>query len=91
MSDPKSVEQLARAERIIPGGVNSPVRAFCTVGGKPVFVSCGEGAYLVGADGTLSKVRNRISPDFDRGLGLIPNYEEWYTGEINLEPHWLHQ
>lgn len=51
MSDPKSIELLARAERIIPGGVNSPVRAFRSVGGKPVFVSRAEGAYLYGADG----------------------------------------
>ncbi|MBX3215491.1 MAG: glutamate-1-semialdehyde 2,1-aminomutase [Labilithrix sp.] len=51
MSDPKSVELLARAERIIPGGVNSPVRAFRSVGGSPVFVARAEGAYLFGADG----------------------------------------
>ncbi len=51
MSDPKSIELLARAERVIPGGVNSPVRAFRSVGGKPVFVSRAEGAYLYGADG----------------------------------------
>ena len=52
MSDPKSIELLARAERVIPGGVNSPVRAFRSVGGKPVFVQRAEGAYLWGADGT---------------------------------------
>jgi glutamate-1-semialdehyde 2,1-aminomutase len=51
MSDPKSVELLARAERVIPGGVNSPVRAFRSVGGKPVFISRAEGPYLYGADG----------------------------------------
>ncbi len=51
MSDPKSHELLARAERVIPGGVNSPVRAFRSVGGKPVFISRAEGAYLFGADG----------------------------------------
>jgi len=51
MSDPKSVELLARAERVIPGGVNSPVRAFRSVGGSPVFVSRAEGPYLYGADG----------------------------------------
>ena len=51
MSDPKSVELLARAERVIPGGVNSPVRAFRSVGGQPVFVSRAEGPYLFGADG----------------------------------------
>ena len=51
MTDPKSVELLARAERVIPGGVNSPVRAFRSVGGKPVFISRAEGPYLYGADG----------------------------------------
>ncbi|MCL2725369.1 MAG: glutamate-1-semialdehyde 2,1-aminomutase [Polyangiaceae bacterium] len=51
MSDLKSIELLARAERVIPGGVNSPVRAFRSVGGKPVFVTRAEGAYVVGADG----------------------------------------
>ena len=51
MSDPKSVELLARAERVIPGGVNSPVRAFRSVGGTPVFISRAEGPYLFGADG----------------------------------------
>lgn len=51
MSDPKSIELLERAERVIPGGVNSPVRAFRSVGGKPVFISRAEGAYLFGADG----------------------------------------
>lgn len=36
----------ARAQEVIPGGVNSPVRAFKSVGGEPVFFSRGEGAYL---------------------------------------------
>jgi glutamate-1-semialdehyde 2,1-aminomutase len=49
--DPKSAELLARAERIIPGGVNSPVRAFRSVGGKPVFITRAQGAFLFGADG----------------------------------------
>jgi glutamate-1-semialdehyde 2,1-aminomutase len=50
MSDPKSTELLARAERVIPGGVNSPVRAFRSVGGKPVFIKRAQGPYLYGAD-----------------------------------------
>ena len=41
-----------RAQRSIPGGVNSPVRAFRAVGGSPVFVSRASGAYLYGADDT---------------------------------------
>ncbi len=52
MSDPKSAELMSRAERVIPGGVNSPVRAFRSVGGDPIFVARAEGAYLFGADGT---------------------------------------
>jgi len=40
-----------RAQRIIPGGVNSPVRAFRAVGGTPRFIVRGEGAYLVDAEG----------------------------------------
>ncbi|MGA7521457.1 MAG: glutamate-1-semialdehyde 2,1-aminomutase [Acidobacteriaceae bacterium] len=40
-----------RAEKLFPGGVNSPVRAFHAVGGAPPFVVRGEGAYLWDADG----------------------------------------
>jgi glutamate-1-semialdehyde 2,1-aminomutase len=41
----------ARAEKIFPGGVNSPVRAFRAVGGEPPFVARAEGAFLYDADG----------------------------------------
>ncbi|RRA48327.1 glutamate-1-semialdehyde 2,1-aminomutase [Acidipila sp. EB88] len=41
----------ARAQRLLPGGVDSPVRAFLAVGGAPPFVERGEGAYLWDADG----------------------------------------
>ncbi|MFG6487477.1 glutamate-1-semialdehyde 2,1-aminomutase [Roseateles sp. BYS78W] len=40
-----------RASRVIPGGVNSPVRAFRAVGGTPRFIARGEGAYIVDAEG----------------------------------------
>jgi flavin-dependent dehydrogenase len=46
--------------------------------------------YLVGADGTRSSVRRALSSGFERTLRLIPNYEEWYVGEIDLEPGWLY-
>ena len=36
----------ARAQALIPGGVNSPVRSFRSVGGDPFFVARAEGAYL---------------------------------------------
>lgn len=51
MSDLRSKELFERAARVIPGGVNSPVRAFRSVGGSPVFIQRAEGAYLFGADG----------------------------------------
>ena len=38
------------AQKVIPGGVNSPVRAFRSVGGNPLFFKGGEGAYLIDAD-----------------------------------------
>jgi len=40
-----------RAERVIPGGVNSPVRAFRAVGGDPPFIVLGQGSHLLDADG----------------------------------------
>ena len=51
MQRTKSAELIARAARSIPGGVNSPVRAFKGVGGNPVFFEHGEGAYLTDVDG----------------------------------------
>ncbi len=47
----KSIDLFERAQKSIPGGVNSPVRAFKSVGGTPVFVKKAKGAYLYDADG----------------------------------------
>jgi glutamate-1-semialdehyde 2,1-aminomutase len=41
----------AEAQPVIPGGVNSPVRAFKSVGGTPLFIERARGAYLLDADG----------------------------------------
>ena len=43
-----------RAQRVIPGGVNSPVRAFGSVGGTPYFVDRSDGPYVWDADGRRS-------------------------------------
>jgi glutamate-1-semialdehyde 2,1-aminomutase len=48
---PISAELFERAQRVTPGGVNSPVRAFRAVGGTPRFRVSGSGPYLVDADG----------------------------------------
>jgi len=47
----KSIELFERAQQSIPGGVNSPVRAFKSVGGSPLFMKKAKGAYLYDADG----------------------------------------
>jgi len=47
----QSEELFARAQRLIPGGVNSPVRAFKAVGGTPLFIRKAEGARVWDADG----------------------------------------
>jgi len=51
MTREKSHAAFARAKQLMPGGVNSPARAFGGVGGEPIFVQRGEGAYLYDLDG----------------------------------------
>ena len=48
---PRSEKLFAAASRILPGGVDSPVRAFKSVGATPIFVERGRGAYLEDVDG----------------------------------------
>ncbi|WP_407332182.1 glutamate-1-semialdehyde 2,1-aminomutase [Enterovibrio sp. 27052020O] len=47
----KSAELFQQARKTIPGGVNSPVRAFAGVGGDPIFIERADGAYIYDADG----------------------------------------
>lgn len=47
----KSAQLFQQAQKTIPGGVNSPVRAFKSVGGTPVFIDSANGAYLYDVDG----------------------------------------
>ena len=47
----RSAELFDRAKAVLPGGVNSPVRAFRAVGGIPFFVACAQGARLTDIDG----------------------------------------
>ncbi len=51
MSIDASIKAFEEAQSLIPGGVNSPVRAFKSVGGTPLFITEGEGAYLKDIDG----------------------------------------
>src|ERR1700712_4894132 len=51
MTTEKSKQLFERAQKTIPGGVNSPVRAFKSVGGTPLFMKHAKGAYMYDADG----------------------------------------
>ena len=53
------------AQSVIPGGVNSPVRAFQAVGGTPIFVDHAKGAYLYDEDQSVAQAYNAVcTPDF---------------------------
>lgn len=47
----RSQALFAEAQKVLPGGVNSPVRAFRGVGGNPLFIERGSGCYMWDADG----------------------------------------
>ncbi|MCJ7432562.1 MAG: glutamate-1-semialdehyde 2,1-aminomutase [Anaerolineales bacterium] len=51
MNITKSISLFEEAQKLFPGGVNSPVRAFRAVGGQPLFIERGEGPYLYDVDG----------------------------------------
>lgn len=51
MNIQKSIDLFEQAQRLIPGGVDSPVRAFKAVGGQPLFIERGEGPYVYDVDG----------------------------------------
>src|SRR5690606_4053784 len=50
-TSPRNAVLFERAQRVIPGGVNSPVRAFRAVGGTPRFIASASGAHLTDAEG----------------------------------------
>ena len=51
MDHDKSRAIFAKAKQLMPGGVNSPARAFGAVGGDPIVFESAEGAYLIDVDG----------------------------------------
>lgn len=63
---PKSTALFARAQRVSPGGVHSPVRAFGAVGGTPLFIEHAAGATLTDADG-------RTYTDYCMAFGPLPH------------------
>ncbi|MBI5409294.1 MAG: aminotransferase class III-fold pyridoxal phosphate-dependent enzyme, partial [Nitrospirae bacterium] len=51
LNQKKSIELFKRAKKLIPGGVNSPVRAFRAVGGSPLFIQSAKGSKIYDVDG----------------------------------------
>jgi glutamate-1-semialdehyde 2,1-aminomutase len=51
MNITKSISLFQKAQSLLPGGVDSPVRAFRAVGGQPLFIDCAQGPYLYDVDG----------------------------------------
>ena len=76
---PRSAELYERACRVIPGGVNSPVRAFRAVGGTPLFIARGAGAQVFDADG-------RGYLDFVGSWGPLIAGHAHPAGQAGLDP-----
>lgn len=93
----KSRALFARAQGLLPGGVNSPVRAFRSVGGEPRFIARGDGAYLEDVDGNryidyvlswgpllLGHAHPRVVEALARRLPLGTSYGAPTEGEVLL-------
>ncbi len=63
----KSENLYSAARELIPGGVNSPVRAFTGVGGTPLFIEKADGAYLYDVDGKAY-------------IDYVGSGDQWYWG-----------
>ncbi len=51
MNNSKSLQEFKRSQKVIPGGVNSPVRAFKSINGQPIFIDHGKGSKIFDIDG----------------------------------------
>jgi glutamate-1-semialdehyde 2,1-aminomutase len=99
LSEPpaSNAEWFARARRVIPGGVDSPVRSFASVGGTPYTVVQGHGPYVVDAEGTpyidlvqsygailLGHAHPVITAAITRAAGLGTTFGAPTPGEVRL-------
>ncbi len=93
----KSKSLFEKAKNLIPGGVNSPVRAFKAVGGDPLFIKAAKGAYLYDEDGNkfielinswgpmiLGHARDEIEKAVSESLKLSPSFGAPTENEINV-------
>jgi len=92
-----SGELYTRARAVLPGGVNSPVRAFGAVGGTPIFMASGSGAYLTDTSGTsyvdlvcswgpmiLGHAHAEVTSALSEAIGRGTSFGTVTPGEIEL-------
>jgi glutamate-1-semialdehyde 2,1-aminomutase len=97
MNHSTSESLFRRAQELIPGGVNSPVRAFRSVGGNPVFLARGEGSHVVDVDGNryidyvgswgpllLGHRHPEILEALERALAIGTSFGAPTEGEVEL-------
>jgi glutamate-1-semialdehyde 2,1-aminomutase len=97
MKLPNSERLLERAQALIPGGVNSPVRAYKSVGGTPPFIARGEGPYVFDEDGRryvdlvlsygpliLGHAHGRVIDAITRAAALGTTFGAPTRGEIEI-------
>ena len=87
-----SNDLFARAQQLIPGGVNSPVRAFRSVGGSPFFVKSAHGATLTTADNKELRIYTTTIPTEHRLYTLMHDYVyregvAWQNSAYNQPTH----
>ena len=94
---PKSKELFAKALHLMPGGVNSPVRAFRAVGREPVFMASGKGSCLTDVDGNsyldyvgswgpliLGHCHPEVTEAVERALATGTSFGASTAGEVEL-------
>lgn len=97
MSNARGSELLQRARAVLPGGVNSPVRAFRAVEGDPVFIAEARGAYLTDVDGKryvdyvgswgpmiVGHAHDKVTQAIQHALGRGTSYGAPTPGEVEL-------
>jgi glutamate-1-semialdehyde 2,1-aminomutase len=93
----RSADLYPRACAVLPGGVNSPVRAFGAVGGTPVFMAAGQGPYLIDIEGKqyvdlvcswgpalLGHAHPAVTSALTRAVGLGTSFGTVTPGEVDL-------
>ena len=83
MNYSKSEKLFEEAKKYIPGGVNSPVRAFNSVGGTPLFIERGEGSRIYDADGNPIAIDSSLTKSTSTGGYMYYDSDETLVASYN--------